>query len=123
MAGPAGERAAGRVGREDGAVKDSRSRNVVQLRVRDTGHGMDAHTRAHIFEPFYSTKGLKGTGLGLATVYGIATQSGGAIAVRGEPGEGATFIISLPRTFTSVPSVASVTPPLPLPPPQLLPGR
>jgi two-component system, cell cycle sensor histidine kinase and response regulator CckA len=85
----------------------------VAVAVTDSGTGMDAETRSHLFEPFYTTKQAgKGTGLGLASVYGIVKQSGGVITVQTAPLEGSTFTLYLPRLGEPVdePRETEVTP-------------
>lgn len=86
----------GRGGRPPEARRSSDS--FVRISVSDTGCGMDPETVKHIFEPFFSTKGKrKGTGLGLASLYGAVRQSGGHIDVQSQPGRGTSFHIFLPR--------------------------
>ncbi|MCZ6677232.1 MAG: ATP-binding protein [Candidatus Poribacteria bacterium] len=86
------------------ALGDFPAGNYIMLSISDTGIGMEKDVLCNIFEPFYTTKGTEeGTGLGLATVFGIVTQSGGRIEVESEPGKGSTFRIYLPQTEASEP--------------------
>ena len=84
------------VGTADFERHDGSPPHHALLSVTDEGSGIDATTAALIFEPFFTTKGDQGTGLGLATVYGIVAQSGGHLVLDTEPGSGSTFSVYLP---------------------------
>lgn len=100
---------------EPGPAADESPGQWIVLSVSDTGTGMDAATRARIFEPFYTTKGdsHKGAGLGLATVYGIVLALGGDLRVKSKPGSGTCFEVWLPASVEAVPK-ASTAPKLAL---------
>ena len=88
-------------------IPDASSRSYVSVRVTDTGSGIAPEHLPHIFEPFFTTKGVgKGTGLGLATVFGIARQHRGSVAVRSEVGAGTTFEVLLPASDAAPDEVA-----------------
>ncbi|MFZ5896130.1 MAG: response regulator [Myxococcota bacterium] len=94
---------------------DAKPGRYVQLSISDTGSGMDRETQARIFEPFFTTKEQgKGTGLGLATVFGIIKQSGGHLDVESELGRGTRFDVFLPTTDESHTSVAEPVAPVTL---------
>ncbi|GAB3514334.1 ATP-binding protein [Pseudoxanthomonas daejeonensis] len=81
----------------------------VHLAIRDTGSGMSEEVQARVFEPFFTTKDVgKGSGLGLAQVYGFARQSGGSVAIDSEPGQGATITLRLPRSHQTPTASAGI---------------
>jgi PAS domain S-box-containing protein len=93
-----------------GGSKAKKGRNV-RLRVSDTGTGMPADVAQHVFEPFFTTKpDSSGTGLGLATVYGILAQAGGNIRIYSEPGTGTTLTITMPVTAETAAPIAEPAP-------------
>ena len=88
----------GRATAEEAAAAGQPDGDYVVLRVRDTGHGMDEHTRQKIFEPFFTTRQAgQGTGLGLSVVHGMVQSLGGAVTVESAPAVGAEFRVFLQR--------------------------
>ena len=83
----------------------------VEVIVSDTGRGMDEKTQARVFEPFFSTKGDRGTGLGLSTVWGMVQGMGGRVDIESRPGEGTTFVLRVPVTDAGTPSDPALLPP------------
>src|SRR5207253_4495821 len=102
-------------GRIEITTRPSRVPGSADLEVRDTGQGMPETVRARIFEPFFSTKGAKGSGLGLAVAYSIISRRGGEISVESRVGEGTTFTLRLP--YVPLPAAAPRTTHLTAPPP------
>jgi len=89
------------------STRIGRHRNTAEVEVRDTGQGMPESVMARIFEPFFSTKGPKGSGLGLAVAYSIITRRGGEFEVQSRVGEGTTFTIRLP--YAPIPTSAAIS--------------
>lgn len=99
-----------------GETRSGGEKKYAVMQVHDTGHGMTSEVQSHIFEPFFTTKEKgRGTGLGLATVYGIVQRAGGKIRVSSRPGEGTCFFVSLPETVMAQDAQVALpaeTPPL-----------
>jgi two-component system cell cycle sensor histidine kinase/response regulator CckA len=108
---------------DDGGKPDSSPTQYARLTVSDTGCGMSEQVKSRLFEPFFTTKGPdKGSGLGLATVFGIIEQAGGHIEVESEPGAGATFRVDLPWCDGPAVNPLATPPPSATLPPSARPG-
>ena len=95
---------------QDREVRDVAAGEYIELQVGDTGAGIPPEVLPHVFEPFFSTKGARGTGLGLATCFGIVTQAGGWIGVESEVGKGTVFRVLLPAAQDT--AASEIAPPL-----------